>query len=422
MIYCPQCGSPNFDDANYCDHCGEPLIKEEDVRRKQAAAEAAYREEADRMRREHQAYQRAYRRAQKQAKRAAKTAGGTASSKKNGKKAKKASAAQQSQNPYQGTQFEQATSYQAGTGSGQGNGSGSGNANGGGPIPAVTYDSDVAVYRHGCLAQAWDDITESKGWGKKITILGLINIVPILNFFVSGYAMKWGSQLPRDEVLPMPNKVMGDGMFVSGFYAFVMMLVVGIVNSIAASILNLIPVLGIILSIALYLLLVMFQYMSIMRVAIWNNLGKGFSVSTIFKHIFTGNFGALFCATVLPSIIIWASISFITLALVAIFALPSINELMTGIQYAQMGNSLYGMNGYGSSMMDPFDMMFGFNPMMSMYSSMAPAMIQGAIMALVPIMVIIYFITAFLQALNYVLTMRATGHFVARFCRDWTTS
>ncbi len=429
MIYCPQCGSPNFDDANYCDHCGEPLIKEEDVRRKQAAAEAAYREEADRMRREHQAYQKAYRRAQKQAKRAAKTSGGAAGaggSGGSGKKAQKAKRAGgvQGQAQGQGSQFAQAQGVGA-QGAGAQGAAGSAQHTGGAnePIPAVTYDADVAVYRHGCFAQAWDDVTESKGWGKKVALLGIINIVPILNFFVTGYAMKWGSQLPRDEVLPMPNKIVSEGVFKNGFFAFIISLIVGIVGGIIAGILNLIPVLGVILGIAVYLFLDLFKYLSIMRIAIWDNLGKGFDVKTIFRHIFTGNFGALFCATVLPGIIIWAAISFISLALVAIFALPTINELMTGIQYAQMGqSSLYGMGGLGSSMMDPFSMMFGFNPMMSMYSSMAPAMIQGAIMALVPLMMFIYFITSFLQALTYLLTLRATGHYVARFCRDWTTS
>lgn len=392
MIYCPQCGNPNFDDANYCDTCGEPLISAEEYAKMRNAAEMQQLLEAQRQQREAAAYNKAYRKAQKDAKKAAKSQGaqgqGSAAGPSGAHDAAAASTAQ-------GVAGSAATAAA--------NGSVAGVPSAAAPASAAS-DADFTVYKHGCLAQAWDDITESEGWVKRILLLGLVNMVPILNFFVEGFAMQWARQLPLDKVEGMPTKIFRDGAFVQGFYAFVVALVVGIVSSVVAGVLGFVPVLGALAGIAVALLLSMFKTLSVMRIAISQNLSSGFDVKAIWKALFTNRFGKLFCATLLPGIIVGAASAFVCGSVLVVFGLNSITSLADSIQYAQQMEQMAQMN--------PMMQMFGYgNPWPS---------VVGQAMGLVPLFFVVYLIAMFLAALSTVLTLRATSHYVTRYQHDWS--
>ena len=391
MIYCPQCGNPNFDDANYCDTCGEPLINADEYAKMRNAAEMQQLLEAQRQQREAAAYNKAYRKAQKEAKKAAKAQGGEA-------------AGAAANNTPQGV-------HGAGV---------AGAAAAGAAAGVASVPGDFTVYKHGCLAQAWDDITESEGWAKRILTLGIINMVPILNFFVSGFAMKWARQLPLDKVDGMPTKVLQDGSFLQGFYACLIYLIVGIVAAVVSGILGIIPWFGALLGIAVSLFLSMFSYLAVMRVSIAESLGPGFDVKAICKAIFTNRFGKLFCATVLPGIIVGAASAFICGSVLVVFGMNSIMSLVENIQYAQqMQLQIQEYN----AMIEQNPMLGMFaDPMLSMgaYSDPWPAVISQA-MGLVPLFFILYLIAMFLSALSVVLSLRATAHYVTRYNHDWST-
>lgn len=394
MIYCPQCGNPNFDDANYCDTCGEPLISAEEYAKMRNAAEMQQLLEAQRQQREAAAYNKAYRKAQKDAKKAAKSQGaqgqGSAAGPSGAHDAAAASAAQ-------GVAGSAATAAANGSVAGAPGAAASASA-------SVASDADFTVYKHGCLAQAWDDITESEGWVKRILLLGLVNMVPILNFFVEGFAMQWARQLPLDKVEGMPMKIFRDGAFVQGFYAFVVALVVGIVSSVVAGVLGFVPVLGALAGLAVALLLSMFKTLSVMRIAISQNLSSGFDVKAIWKGLFTNRFGKLFCATLLPGIIVGAASAFVCGSVLVVFGLNSITSLADSIQYAQQMEQMAQMN--------PMMQMFGYgNPWPS---------VVGQAMGLVPLFFVVYLIAMFLAALSTVLTLRATSHYVTRYQHDWS--
>ncbi len=404
MIYCPQCGNPNFDDANYCDTCGEPLISAEEYAKMRNAAEMQQLLEAQRQQREAAAYNKAYRKAQKDAKKAAKSQGAQGQ----GSTAGPAGSPGASAGPagVQGAAAESAAQGPSGSAAtAAANGSVAGAPRAGASAPAsAASDADFTVYKHGCLAQAWDDITESEGWVKRILLLGLVNMVPILNFFVEGFAMQWARQLPLDKVEGMPTKIFRDGAFVQGFYAFVVALVVGIVSSVVAGVLGFVPVLGALAGVAVALLLSMFKTLSVMRVAISQNLSSGFDVKAIWKSLFTNRFGKLFCATLLPGIIVGAASVFVCGSVLVVFGLNSITSLVDSIQYAQQMEQMAQMN--------PMMQMFGYgNPWPS---------VVGQAMGLVPLFFVIYLIAMFLAALSTVLTLRATSHYVARYQHDWS--
>lgn len=390
MIYCPQCGNPNFDDANYCDTCGEPLINADEYAKMRNAAEMEQLLEAQRQQREAAAYNKAYRKAQKEAKKAAKAQGGGA----------KAAAADANGVP------------NAGHGSGVAGAAAAGAAAGVASVPG-----DFTVYKHGCLAQAWDDITESEGWAKRIITLGLINMVPILNFFVSGFAMKWARQLPLDKVDGMPTKVLQDGSFLQGFYAWLISLIVGVVAGVVTTILGVIPVLGALIGVAVSLFMNMFAQLAIMRVAIAGSLGPGFDVAAIWKAIWTNRFGKLFCATVLPGIIVGAASAFICGSVLVVFGMNSITLLFEYIQTAQQVElQMQEMNAMAQG--NPFLGMYA-DSMMGMYGDPWANVIAQA-MSLVPLFFVLYLIAMFLSALAVVLTMRATAHYVTRYEHEWS--
>lgn len=392
MIYCPQCGNPNFDDANYCDTCGEPLISAEEYAKMRNAAEMQQLLEVQRQQREAAAYNKAYRKAQKDAKKAAKAQSQSASAQP------VASAAAPVGEPAAGAPGA-AGAANAAPGAGME----------GAAVPTATAGVgapvDFPIYKHGCLAQAWDDITESEGWAKRILLLGLVNMVPILNFFVSGFAMQWARQLPVDKVEGMPTKIFRDGAFLQGFYAFVIALVVGVVSGVVSWVVGLVPLLGALVGVAASLLLSMFRTLSIMRVAIAQNLAPGFDVKALWNAVFTNRFGKLFCATLLPGIIVGAATVFVCGSALVVFGLNSLTSLVDSIQYAQQMEQMAQMN--------PMMQMFG-------YGNPWPSVVSQA-MGLVPLFFVLYLICMFLAALSTVLTMRATAHYVTRYHHDWAS-
>ncbi len=249
------------------------------------------------------------------------------------------------------------------------------------------------IYAKGCLAAAWDDIIHSEGWFGKMLLLGLISIVPILNFVVLGYAMKWARQLPLGEVKPMPKQIFADGAFVNGFYAFVYGLVIGIVLGIGCGILAFIPLLGALASVVLSVLVALFSYLAFVRIGIADSLGAGFDISQIWDA-FKKDLGALFCAGFLPQLIIGAIATVLVVIIAMIFMVPFLGQIV-GAAYGNYGHS-------GMSMADGY-------LMLSMLSTALPAVL------------LCYVVISMLSAIETVLAMRAVGHYVARCASDWST-
>lgn len=248
-----------------------------------------------------------------------------------------------------------------------------------------------ALYRKGCLAAAWDDIVQTKGWFGKILLLGLVSCVPILNFFVTGYAMRWSRQLLLGRVEPMPQQIFGNRMFVNGFFAFVFMLVVSICLGICGVILEFIPILGAIAYFALALFASAFEYVAVMRIAVADRLGAGFDLAQVWQTC-KRNFSALCCATIVPMLIIGAVTMVIAFALSLIIGLPLLGGLF---EYA--------------------------NSITSSYYSDAQAfnLIMGVLAIMLPLFLVVYIVASFISAFQQVLIMRATGHYVARYAQDW---
>ncbi len=258
------------------------------------------------------------------------------------------------------------------------------------PNPARVHPSPMqsgpeAQYQKGCLAAAWGDIMQTKGWFGKVLLLGLVGCVPILNFYVNGYAMRWSRELFLGKVAPMPDRIFGNRMFINGFFAFIIGLLLSIVGGLCSALLGAVPIVGAICGVAIYLIIALFQYIAVLRTAIADRLGAAFDIAQIWRTCWR-NLGALLCATIVPILIYTAVVFVIVFALMVIVGLPLIGTI------AEIG--VYGSSSYAAALLS----------------------LMGA---LIPVFLICYIVGCFLDAFLTLLTTRATGHYVARYAQDW---
>ncbi len=264
----------------------------------------------------------------------------------------------------------------------------------GGFTPPPASNANV-VYANGCMGAAWSDITKSEGWVGRIALLGLINIVPILNWVVTGYAMRWSRKLSLGEITSMPKTIFGERNFVNGAFAFLIALIIGIVTSLVGGVLGIVPILGFLAAIAVSLFLAMFQGLSIMRSAIADRLGAAFDIGKIWEAL-KRKPGQAFCATVLPGIIVGLIVGVVLIVICLLFMIPIIGDIAQ-IAY----HSSYSYYSY--------------------YDSMDPFLVLHILSLFVPMMLVCYAIGAFFESIIIVWTYRAIGHYVARYASDWAS-
>ncbi|WP_417144527.1 DUF4013 domain-containing protein [Raoultibacter massiliensis] len=144
---------------------------------------------------------------------------------------------------------------------------------------------------------AWEDLRRSPGWFARIALLGLVMIVPIVNFFALGYMMLWANDAARGLRNPLPKSTFAKGSFTLGFYAFAISLVVAIVMGA----ITWMPVIGWISSLA-FIVVSPFMALAITRVAVRNQMGAAFDLPEIWRT-FRSNAGAALASYWLPSLI-----------------------------------------------------------------------------------------------------------------------
>ena len=251
-----------------------------------------------------------------------------------------------------------------------------------GAAPGYAYAAAPQVKPKGCFATAWEDVRSSEGWVGKILLMGLVFLVPILSFFVPGYAAKWGGQAASGKRNPMPGKIFADGAFKLGFFAFAFGLIAALLTFFASIVLGFIPVIGAIANLALAVFMTMFVSLCIMRIAVSGRFGEGFSVSMVWEA-FRRDAGGLFCASFLPGAVI-GLIAFAVSGLAITIAATA-----SGISFLTLSQAAR--------------------------HAAAPAV--GIVFSIV-LVAVIYLISV-AESLSVVVTFRAVGHWVNRTAPNW---
>lgn len=303
----------------------------------------------------------------------------------------------------------------------------------GAPAPA-------AAYRKGCLSQAFDDITKVPGALQRVLKIALVPgiiavisviafIIPVVGWVVGvvglvlsalasvcavGYAIEWGSALPRGRGFEKNAPFLRTSLFSLGFFSnalnglfvalsfvplaigvvfFLFTVGTGLVSSVVgygawrgaaglvASFVVLVLIVAVIITIVLSVLLAMFADATVMHMAVSGRVESTFALGKVFSA-FKRQPGKLFCASILPGIIV---------GIVQIIA----NLILGALAFGAFDDWLQ-RNYFGDSL--------------------------GALIAFVPLLVtvaLLLFVTLCSGAFASVLKFRALGYWAERYAPAW---
>ncbi len=265
--------------------------------------------------------------------------------------------------------------------------------------------------QEGVLAAAWKDITSSPNWIKQLLILCLVGVVPILNFAIEGYSIRWGREVSFGERNPLPTQIFTKKEISTGFFAmlvrFALFCAVLLATLAVAFLLGgmfsvISPVAGIVVAIIVAVIVGIawavlgapFADASIMRMSVVGYLESAFNLPKTFKA-FTRAPGGAICASLVPSIAVGA-VAGVFSAIVG-----GIASLVVKGAY----NSMYGYSSYGYY--------GGYDP----FSSFGD--LGGAVLGILFLYLAVMIISSMLSTFGSLLTYRAMGHWTARTAPEW---
>lgn len=146
----------------------------------------------------------------------------------------------------------------------------------------------------GIIRMAWEDLKAMPGWIGKLLILSLINLIPVLNFFVTGFVFRWGSKAVFGADPEESTRIFSEGAFVIGFFQWVVSLIWGVVFSLV----GLIPIVGVVVII----LAAPLVELCCMRLVLLRRFGAAFELGEIWKQ-FKDNFGGSMALYWLPNLV-----------------------------------------------------------------------------------------------------------------------
>ena len=276
--------------------------------------------------------------------------------------------------------------------------------------PPAAAPMPVAPKAEGVLGAAWKDITSTPGWVKKMLFLCLIGIIPILNFAVVGYAVRWARELSFGQRANMPTEIFRKKEISSGFFAELVRIalesaaimvvglgalligaLIGIINAYAGIIVGFL-----VFCLACIALAIFWEPVvrgSIMRMTIVGYLESGFNIKKVFAA-FKKAMGSLIGASIVPDIIVGAIQSLIAMILYGI---------MFGIMYASMSS----MTGRGAS------------SMRYLMSGNPAQLVMGIGLGIILLICIFAIFMSMLETFAMVFSYRAVGHWAARNAKEW---
>ncbi len=245
-------------------------------------------------------------------------------------------------------------------------------------------------YSQGCLGAAWSDITGRQGWFKKTLLLALVMFVPILNFFVIGYALKKGADAAYGRQ-SQKDQIFDSGNFKIGFFAVVITLVCLLIVFLVGLIP--VPIIGSLVAILLGIV----QGASYIRIAVFDSLAQGFQIPKLFSAM-GKKFGTyIWCLIGIGLIcflwfLILALLSSIVGSIFAVSIADTIQDLYIDYLYYSYYSSYYG---YGLSSLG------------------------GTLLAFVLIIIVFTYLAFIGISFLWCLLYRALGHWVARYVPEW---
>lgn len=226
------------------------------------------------------------------------------------------------------------------------------------------------------LSMAWADVRASKGWFGRAALLTLVMMVPVLNFFAYGYLLMWGCDAARGERGPLPRGVFRDGAFSRGFFMMAAAVIVGAAVGLVAAI----PFVGLLVFVAL-VFLYPFMYAAYLRMGLTERFGSLFELSEI---------GRAFRAGMGQAMLSWWVPMPLAAAAATVVSIPF--------------------------------MLLAMMPLAIAVGGVWPYPAEAALVALVCMvacLLMLAYVALFACTCAMMTSMRAFGHWVARFAPHW---
>lgn len=258
------------------------------------------------------------------------------------------------------------------------------------PVPPM-QPSAAAQPQRGVLGQAWHDLTSSEGWFGRVFVLILMNLVPVLGWYVSGYMLQWGASA-GDGSEGLPRRSFSRSTLWLGFlYA-----VVGIIGALATASLfyvAAVPVLGAIFLICWGVVVSVYTTLAGVRMAIKGNFGAAFDLSDILEAFKRDPWGAI-VAVFVPGLI-----SAVVVCVVVM--------IFMGVAAGSMYASSYYLYGSGAGSYYGYGLANPFSALGSFLGVLGPAIVIVALVAV--------FASTFAQLWS----VRAVGLWIDRNAPEW---
>lgn len=149
------------------------------------------------------------------------------------------------------------------------------------------------------FARAWQDIKGTPDAFATYGFKGLVNCVPVLNFCFYGNAGKWQQQAADGICAPIERKVVDGENFTSGFFYFVISIIVALLLCVVA----MVPFIGALAFFAASFFANTFALLMYQRYLSFGSFGDAFALSDIWDKC-KRSFGSLWVATFVPQLIV----------------------------------------------------------------------------------------------------------------------
>ena len=249
---------------------------------------------------------------------------------------------------------------------------------------------------------------------RRVLLLCLVGCVPILNFAISGYCIRWGRELSFGKRAEMPKTIFRKKEISTGFFALLISLglgfACGLVFMVGFLLLtgffgSLNPTIGLVVAIILLIAMTIFIAIMltplvdacIMRMSVLGYLEAGFNVKTVLKA-FRKSPGSLIGASLVPRIIVGVVAFIVALLIMLLFG------LLASLAGAAISNDPTGFANRVSS-----------NPILvrNMTSGGVFLMLLGYLLSTI--------ISAMFNVFAELFAARAVGHWVSRNAPEWAS-
>lgn len=239
------------------------------------------------------------------------------------------------------------------------------------------------------MRNAMSDIKSTPGWIRRIFLLAFMKVLPILNFYATGYELRWATTAWKNTYRSMPKQSFNKYEFLMGLLYMGMGWLVQI-GTAWLVICNIIPLAGTIAWIILLFYTMVFSALAALRMASFNRVGAAFDMSEIFKKLRIKSSG-LFKAYLLPWVI---CISIV----IAMFMVSFVVTALVGMLFNGASNNVQSDSNFF------FLLLTAFTQVIWLY----------IILAIVTLIA-----SWFLLTLAEVWAFRSLGHWYGYFAFDW---